>query len=205
MAASVFHPIAQTTMVYLRYLQGSNHMENTFAYRWNSATVPSAAELLTLCQEVGSTIGAKLQAMTVNTVQLIEVHARNMNVALGLEATAPFTTGTQGQLNGTPYAANCTGNLVTRVGLAGYGMHGGKRFGCWTNFEANGNSIASLQMTRFANMALSVIATRVGGRFIPAVPHLSGVSANTSTLITSVLMLDSDIDSQKTRLNNHGT
>jgi hypothetical protein len=206
MATRVFHPIAQTTQVVFRYQHGSNRLENVFHYRWNNSTPPSVAELTNLCTEVGATICEKIRQFMTNGVQLIEVHARNMDVALGNQATAAFTPGTVGALIGQGDATGSTVlNLVTRTGLAGYGQHGAKRLGETSKLQHNGNTASGGWVTNCASVALSVVAARVGGRFLPSIPHINRLGTGTSSIITSCLLLDDDIDSQKTRLNNHGS
>jgi hypothetical protein len=203
--ARVFHPIAQTTMVYFRYSHGTNQLENVYGYRWNNTTPPSAAELLTLCTEIGATFGPKLQQMMHDQVTLLEVHARNMDVPLGNVATAAFTPGTVGAQHGQQSPSNAAGNLVTRTGQAGYSQHGSKRYSECAADNYNGNTISNAQMSRYASLALSILAVRVGGRFLPAVPHINRTGVGSSSIILSCLMLDSNVDSQKTRLNGHGT
>jgi len=205
-APRVFHPIDQCTMVYVRYGTGNVRMENTFGYKWSTTSVPDSATLLSLCTEIGSTLAERIRNMITSNITMFEVHARNMDVALGNQATAAFTPGTVGSLLSVPTALNICGNLVTRTGRAGYSQHGAKRISGFDGVSVNGNSISGTQMGRFANLATNVLATRVAGRFIPGVPHIvAPPGRGTIDVITFCGMLDSDIDSQKTRLNNHGS
>lgn len=195
-----FHPIPGGTMCELRYSHGPNLLENTFGYRW-SGTAPTSAELLTLATEIAATIALKVTLLVSNGVGFREIHCYNTDVALSNQATYNFPTGTIGTRTGSVVASNEAAGLITRTGFRGRSSHGRKSFSEFIEGDVDGNSLSTYIMTQLASIALSVVADRVGGRFKPAV--LSRLLGITPTIL-SALVLDTNIDSQKTRLNSHG-
>jgi len=184
----------------VRYSHGPNLMENTYGYRW-SGSPPSAAELLALCIEVWQTIGDKTRNLVSNGVGFREVHCYNTDVPLSNQATYSLPTGTIGARIGPIVASNEACGIVTRTGLRGRSSHGRKSYSEFIEGDVDGNSVSSFIMGQLASIAVSIVADRVGGRFKPAV--LSRRYGITPTIL-SALVLDTNIDSQKTRLNSHG-
>lgn len=197
-----FHPVPQCSECQVRWAHGSNQYECGFAYKWNSTVPPTSAELTTLATEVRDTIGVKMQQMTTDSNSFREVHCYNLDVALGNQATVAFPTNARGTRGGDPAAASNAVNIVKRTGLRGRSGHGANRVSDFSEGDLSGNTIQSYIITAGANLILSIIASRAGGRFLAGLKslHLSQVIP-----IVAGIILDTDIDSQKTRLNRHGS
>lgn len=197
-----FHPVPQCTECQVRWSHGSNQYECGFAYKWNSTTPPNVAELTTLATEVRDTIGVKMQQMTTDSNGFREVHCYNLDVAAGNQATVPFPVNARGTRGGDPAAANVAMNIVKRTGQRGRSGHGANRVSDFSEGDVSGNTLQSYLMTAAANLITSIIAARVGGRFIAG---LKSLHLSTVIPILAGIVLDTDVDSQKTRLNRHGS
>lgn len=197
-----FHPVPLCTECQVRWSHGANQYECGYAYKWNNSTPPTVTELLSLATEVRDTIGVKMQQMTTSSNSFREVHCYNLDVALGNQATALFPTNATGTRGGDPSAASVAMNIVKRTGLRGRSGHGANRVSDFSEGDTTGNTIQGYLMGAAANLIVSIIANRVGGRFFPGLKslHLSQVLQ-----VVAGIVLDTDVDSQKTRLNRHGS
>lgn len=196
----VFGPVANTSECQVRYTHGTNRCENGFAYKWTGAA-PSATELLNLATEVGQTIGFRMQRFMHVGVQMREVYCRNVDTEIANQATFVFPTNATGARNGSPVASNEAAGLIKRTGLTGRKKRGRNSFSEFIEGDVDGNTMLPTLLQFLADLALSILAQRVAGRFTPSV---ASRALGTSQILTSVLSLDSHVDSQKTRLNNHG-
>lgn len=199
---AVFSPVAQCTECQVRWSHGSNQYECGFAYQWNNSTPPSVAELLTLATEVRDTIGLKMRQMTSSNNVWREVHCRNLNAAVANQNSIQFPTNSTGFRGGGSLAANEAMNIVKRSGLTGRSSHGANRVSDFAEGDVDGNTLQSALMTLAASLAVSMVASRVGGRFLPAI---ASRLLHVAIPYTVAIVLDSDVDSQKTRLNRHGS
>lgn len=198
----VFHPVAQCSACFVRWGHDSNQFQSGYWYKWNNTTPPSSAELLNLATEVRDTIGVKMQQMTSTGARFREVYCRNMNTEIANQATAAFPTNASGTRGGDPTAASVAMEIVKRTGLTGHSSHGAVRISDFSEGDVSGNTLQSAIMGLAANLIVSLIAARVGGRFFPGV---GSILHGTITQILTGIVLDSDSDSQKTRLNRHGS
>ena len=195
-----FHPVALCSECQIRYQHGTNNYENGFAYKW-SGSAPSAAELLALATELGGSLAVRMAGLMHNGVKMREVYCRNINTEVANQATWTAPVGFNGSQSGNPVASNEAANLVKRTGLTGRSKHGANRFSEFTEGNVDGNTLGSFIITQLASIAISVLASRVGARFAPA---LASRKLGTAELLLNALTLDDNVDSQKTRLNNHG-
>ena len=196
-----FVPITNTSMVHVRWQAGTNLCENTFAYKW-TGTPPTAAELLSLATEIAGSVAAQMRNAMHNGIVFREVYARNIHTSQAEQATYTFPNNTTGNKTGGALALSEAANIVKRTGLTGRAARGSNRISGFVEGDCDGNSIGSSLMSLLANICAQIILARVSGRFAPAVAsRLRG----SSTTITQALLVDSNVDSQKTRLNNHGS
>lgn len=196
-----FHPVPNCTECQVRWAHDTNLFETGFAYAWTGGP-PSVAELTSLATEVRDTIGVKIQQMTTYSNHFLEVHCYNLDVALGNQATVAFPTNATGTRGGDPIPASNAMNIVKRTGQRGRSGHGANRISDFSEGDVTGNTLQAYLMTAGANLILSIIASRVSGRFFAGLKslHLSQVLR-----ILAGVILDTDVDSQKTRLNGHGS
>jgi len=196
-----FVPIAETSRCELRWTHGTNKGENTFWYKW-SGLAPSPAELVSLAAAVGAGVGEKIRLCMSSGVVFREVYCRNMDTQSANQGTSVFAPGTVGARGGSQVASNEAANIVRRTGRTGRTHHGAIRVSEFVEGDVDGNSIQSTLMSLLADVALALLQNYVAGRFTAA---LGSKTNQNSVPLQSAAILDTNIDSQKTRLNAHGT
>jgi len=192
-------------MCHLRTQNGTNLEENTFAFKW-VGTAPTAVELGQLAAALATTVGAALRAITSNGWIFREIYCRNIDVEFAPEATYTYPSGTTGQRVGNQVAASEACGIVKRTGLTGRGKHGRTSVSGFTEGDVDGNSVGGALMALLAQLAAQMLLGYLTGRFRPAVAHIPrvGTAPGSSDFISETIVLDNNIDSQKTRLNAHG-
>jgi hypothetical protein len=134
-------------------------------------------------------------------VLMREIHCRNMDVEVANQATLAYAPGITGGRTGSPVASNEAANVVRRTGKTGRSQHGAVRVSEFSEGDVDGNSIGSTLMGLLANVGLSLLEDYVSNRFIGA---LGSKKTGQSYELLDAGVIDSNIDSQKTRLNQHG-
>ena len=195
-----FTPIAETTYCEIRWQHGTNLGENTAWYKWTGSP-PSPAELLQLCTAVRDGVADRIRLCMSQGVTMREVHCRNMDTAVANQATLAYAPGTAGARIGSPVASNEAANVVRRTGKTGRSQHGAVRVSEFVEGDVDGNSLSSVLMGLLANVGLSLLEDYVAGRFVGA---LGSKKNGNSVELLDAGVIDSNIDSQKTRLNQHG-
>jgi hypothetical protein len=192
-------------MCHVRTSNGSNQEENTYAFKW-SGSPPTAPELASLASSISTVIGGALRALTSDGWVFREVYCRNIDTEVASEATYVFPSGTTGLRSGSQVAANEACGIVKRTGLTGRGSHGRNSISGFAESDVDGNSIGSSLMAALINLALQTLVSYLASRFVPAVAHIPRTvgPTGTSTALRETIVLDNNIDSQKTRLNSHG-
>jgi len=137
-----------------------------------------------------------------------EVYCRDIAGAVANEGTYTFPPGTTGNRTGGQVASNEACGIVKRTGLTGRRSHGRNSISNFVEGDVDGNSIGSSLIALLTNLATQLLVDYVVGSnsFIAAlahIPRIAGVVGN-SDLLTETVILDNDVDSQKTRLNRHG-
>ena len=199
-----FHPTAHTTMCHIRTQNGTNLQENTFAFLWPGAT-PTSANLLALATALAGTVGAAIRAVTSNGWTFREIYCRNIDTEVANEATYVYPVGTTGSRVGSQVAANEACGIVKRTGRTGRGQHGRNSISGFIENDVDGNSLSSSLIALLANLASQILIDYLG-QFFAAVAHIprAPLVIGSSDIINEAVILDSNIDSQKTRLNSHG-
>jgi len=164
-----FHPVTLTTEVNVRYSINAQDCENVIHYKWNSTTRPSTAELLSLAQEVYQTIGQRLMTMMHTGCVMREVYARNIDFPTANQATYTQSPPIAGARAGSKIPNQVAKSVEKKTGLTGRSHHGGFRVSGFDIAEIDRDLITNTAVTLFTNLMLSLIATRVSGRFIPEV------------------------------------
>lgn len=200
-----FHPTLFTTMCHIRSQNGTNLEENTLAFKW-TGTAPTIAELLALATALATGPALAIRAMTSAGWLFREIYCRNIDTEIANEATYTFPSGTTGQRAGPQVAANEACGVVKRTGHTGRGQHGRLSASGFVEGDVDGNSVSSSLMALLAQLAVQMLVSFLTARFRPAVAHIPRVPNvdGTSDYITETVVLDNNIDSQKTRLNSHG-
>jgi hypothetical protein len=193
-------------MVHLRWQFFNQMCENTFAYRWNDPP-PTQQELSNLTQDIASAQGVALRAMLSNVCAFREIYARNIDTQVANEATFTYSPGYNGLRSGDPVAASEAMEIVKRTGYTGYGQHGANRISGFVEGDVTGNLIQNALMLLVQALLFAILQWWESNRFRPAVAHiprLPGAPPGHSDFINYAVVLDTNIDSQKTRLNAHG-
>jgi len=195
-----FHPVQNCTRVEIRWQAGTNLCENTFAYRWN-APAPSAAELSALAAAIGGDLATWLRRCMHNGITFREVHAWNANAPGGAQGTYTFPPNTTGQRAGAAVALSEASGITKRTGFMGRSNKGRNSISGFIEGDVDGNTLSNTLMSLLGDLAIHMLTSYISGRFTPGV---ASVANNTIIPLASALVLDSDVDSQKTRLNRHG-
>lgn len=200
-----FHPTLNTTMCHVRTQNGSNLNENTFAFKW-TGTAPTVVELGQLAAALATTVGAALRVLTSNSWIFREIYCRNIDTQVANEAVYTYPPNTFGQRVGSQVAANEACGIVKRTGQTGYGQHGRNSISGFVESDVDGNSVGNALMVALAQLAVEILISYLTARFRPAVAHIPRDvgTQGSSSYITEAVVLDSNVDSQKTRLNSHG-
>lgn len=166
--ARVFHPVTFTSEVHVRYNINSKACENVIHYKWNNATPPTDTELTNLATEVATTLVPKMQLMMDNNCTFREVYARNIDTETAPEATYVFPAGTVGTRAGSPAPSGVAFTPIKRTGLTGKSHHGAIRFSGFDRGDVLRDTIQPFIVNTVLSIFATMLAQRVGGRFIPA-------------------------------------
>lgn len=202
----VFHPTLNTSMCHIRTQNGTNLMENTFAFHWAGGP-PSASELESLATLLAQNVGESMRDFTSNGWVFREIYCRNIHEEVAAEGTYVYPPNTTGRRTGGQVAASEACGIVKRTGLTGRGQHGRNSISGFIEGDVDGNSVSSQLITFLISLAAKILISYLTARFVPAVAHiprLPGAPDGTSTILREAVVLDNNIDSQKTRLNAHG-
>lgn len=203
----VFHPCQLTTMAFVRMQNGTNLCENTFAFHWGGLAPPTSGQLNTFVNNLAGTVGNAMRACMSDGWIFTEIYARNIDREVAEEATFQWPSGTRGLRSGAQVAANEACGIVKRTGFTGRGSHGRNSISGFAESDVDGNTVGSTLMALLAQLAIEILVSYLGGYLGPAVAHIPRDPAappGNSTPITTAIILDSNVDSQKTRLNSHG-
>lgn len=196
-----FHPVQHCTMCKLRWQVDTNLCENTFAFYWGTP-VPTAAELNSLAAAVAANLGTRLANAVCNNVTFRTVHCENINAPGGAQGNYNFPPGTIGRRNQSPVALNEASGIVKYTGFVGRSNRGRNSISAFGEQDVSGNTLTTALMTLLADLALGILQSYFTGRFLPAVASKAN---NIAIPLQSTAVLDTNVDSQKTRLNAHGT
>jgi hypothetical protein len=195
-----FQPVANCTMCEIRYQVNTNLCEITQAFYW-AGVPPDQSELDALAQAVGLGVAGKMRSLMATNVNFREVYCKNLNAPGSLQGLFIFPNGTNGQRAGSPVALNEASGIIKRTAFTGRSRRGRNSISGFVEGDVDGNTLSNGLMQLLLDLAIEMLVARVGGRFLPAVA--SKVLGNAAPLIAAAV-IDSNIDSQKTRLNAHG-
>lgn len=207
---SVFQPVPDTALVELIFDQYDQTMENTLYFKSGESDVWTApADLAILVEAVAGWWVAELQALTVSSVTLREVKATNLG-----DATGPSYSFVSGEV-GTEVTAGEPGNVTCCVSLRsnqlGRSHRGRNYFVGIPDAETTGNSI-STDFTSNLAVAYASLPSYVEGlwdpqaewvvvsRFSLGAERPFGITSR----ITTIIIVNNDIDSMERRLTGRG-
>lgn len=196
--------IAQVTV--FQRLDGQN-VENVFHFHSDSGPI-TAISIEDLATGVGDYWG--LNMLPQQTAQLLMHHvtALDLSSAAGVVGSSRSGTGFGGQSNDF-LPNNVAVCMSLRTGLSGRSFRGRSYFAGLTEQQVTGNDVepdalAAIEAAYTGMLGSGTLATGwslcILSRVTAGAPRLEGVS----TLVTSALVLDSTVDSQRRRLPGRG-
>jgi len=191
--------IPNTVDVHFRYSVDGNRCENVYQMAFTVA--PTPATMLALVTEIANAFLPRYQAFQTISHVYHEVLARNISPGSNLQAVYTFPPNTVGSLPAAGVALSEAARLILKTLNYGRRFKGAKGLSGFHEGYVNGNTISNNLVPLLANLGAQMLLSRVGGLYIPAVASFLNQAAYT---LSSVLMNDNSVDSQKTRLNNRG-
>lgn len=202
-----FVPVPNVCAVHIRYTAQLQQCENILYFAadggWDSS------QLVDIAGEVGAWWQTELRPITSAGVQLREVYAEDLSSATGPTGTSTPATPTFGQNTSPAMPANVSLAVSFRTALRGRSFRGRNFFvGLCENQVADS---AVLSDTVSAIQAAYTLLLPSGGQFTRGIwsvvsrysngaPRAVGVS----TFVTSVVVVDAVVDSQRRRLPGRG-
>lgn len=185
--------------VHVRYQHGTNLLENVYQFVYNA--IPTSGELLQLATEFGTAIYNAMRTELHTGVVFREVRADDIGGSNRATATYVYPLNSTGTKADPPVASNEAASMVLYTGRRGRQNRGRKSYSEFVEPSVDGNTLGNFIMSMLVGVAAQILLPRVGGLFTPVVASFVGQITNQ---IVQAAMLDNNIDSQKTRLNQHG-
>src|SRR6185369_2289115 len=195
--------IPSTVDVHFRWL-GPDQQQCENVYQFKYSAVPSAAVCAALAQAIGTAFGPKYQAFLTTKHVLNEVFVKDIAALSGrAEGTYVFPTNTTGTDSNDPLPGNAAASLTLRTGLTGRSNHVRKSLSGFSEAWVSSDQMLNQLLTWLVGLGAQWLVSRVvsGVTFTPVVAsNLHDTTPN----LTQVVLTDTVIDSQKTRLKKHG-
>lgn len=210
--AMPFVPVANTALVEVRFSEHLQQIENTLWFEF--PTDPGSVDLEALAEAVFDWWVAELQSIVSSDVELREVTATSMTSATSpvgafVPPTPTFGTSTS---NGEP--GNVTMSVSFRTALRGRSFRGRNYAIGLTEDQVDGNSFVTGLTPLWQAAYTALIPAAVGAGWLWVVAsRFSGVdgsgnpiprAAGVTTPVTSVVVVDDHVDSQRRRLTGRG-
>jgi hypothetical protein len=189
--------------VHFRWLgPDQQQCENVYQYRYSAA--PSGAVCAALAAAVAAAMGPKYQAFMTTRHTLSEVFVKDIAALSGRgEGTYVFPSNTVGSRGEDPLPGNAAASMTLRTGLTGRSNHGRKSISGFSEPWVSADQMLSQLITWLADLGIQWLVTRIvsGVTFTPVV---ASNLRDTALNLTQVVLTDTVMDSQKTRLKKHG-
>jgi hypothetical protein len=208
-----FVPVANTVLAELRMTADNQFVENTLYFEY--LTLPTLTEMQTLGQALIDWWDANIAPLVWIGVELREVVVTALNSGTGLQATVVPATTQLGELNVSALPMNVSLTISFRTGLRGRSFRGRNYIvGLVEGQTTSANEVVSATSAAFVdayNLLLD-FGQDIGASWV-VVSRFSGVDGNgdpipraagVTTPITSVLVVDNIVDSQRRRLPGRG-
>lgn len=208
-----FVPVTNTVLAELRMTADNQFVENTLYFEY--LTLPTLTEMTTLGQALIDWWDANIAPLIWIGVELREVVITALNSSTGLQATVVPATTQLGELNVSALPMNVSLTVSFRTGLRGRSFRGRNYIvGLVEGQTTAANEIVSATSAAFvdAYSLLLDFGQDIGASWV-VVSRFSGVDGNgdpipraagVTTPITSVLVVDNIVDSQRRRLPGRG-
>lgn len=208
-----FVPVANTVLAEFRQTCDTQQVENTLYFEFLSA--PSLGELNSLGSALVDWWRSEIAPHVWVGVELREVVLSDLSSASSLQATIVPTPDALGELNLAPLPNNVSLTVSFRTGLRGRSFRGRNYvIGLVKDQTVTANTFASSLLTTFqaAYTALLAVASAESVSWV-VVSRFSGVdgaghpiprAAGVTTPVTSVVIVDDVVDSQRRRLPGRG-
>jgi len=208
-----FVPVANTALVELRFTEHGQQIENTLWFEF--ATDPDEDQLRDLAIAIEDWWTTQLQSIVSSDVQLRETTATSMTSATSPTATVAPVTAKFGTSTANGEPGNVTMSISFRTGGRGRSFRGRNYAIGLTEDQVDGNSFVTglTSLWQAAYFALIAAAATAGWTWV-VVSRFSGVdgdgdpiprAAGITTPVTSVVVVDDFVDSQRRRLTGRGT
>jgi hypothetical protein len=211
--AMPFVPVANTVLAELRMTADNQFVENTLYFEY--LTLPTLTEMQTLGQALIDWWDANIAPLVWIGVELREVVVTALNSGTGLQATVVPAVTQLGELNVSALPMNVSLTISFRTGLRGRSFRGRNYIvGLVEGQTTSANEVVSATSAAFVdayNLLLD-FGQDIGASWV-VVSRFSGVDSNgdpipraagVTTPITSVLVVDNIVDSQRRRLPGRG-
>jgi hypothetical protein len=208
-----FVPVANTVLAELRMTADNQFVENTLYFEY--LTLPTLTEMQTLGQALIDWWDANIAPLVWIGVELREVVVTALNSGTGLQATVVPAVTQLGELNVSALPMNVSLTISFRTGLRGRSFRGRNYIvGLVEGQTTSANEVVSATSAAFVdayNLLLD-FGQDIGASWV-VVSRFSGVDSNgdpipraagVTTPITSVLVVDNIVDSQRRRLPGRG-
>jgi len=202
--------IPNTVDVTIHMLCLGQKIQNVYQFRYTTG-VPTAAQLLALAGTWGLAFISAMGPVLSNTVQFIDVHAKDIGAAGRAQATYTYNPGVTGSNTSPGQALNVSSWLTLNTAKTGRRFQGGKNISGFVDADIDNMTLGSAIMSAIATFATKFLVSYISGYFFPAVAALPWVATTThgaapaeSNTITSVTPTNAYTDSAKGRLIGHG-
>lgn len=202
-----FVPVPDVCAVHVRYTAQLQQCENILYFAadggWDSS------QLVDIAGEVGAWWQTELRPLVSNTVQLREVYAEDLSSANGPTGASAPPAATFGQNSSPAMPANVSLAISFRTALRGRSFRGRNYVVGLTESQVADSTVvasvvSSLQAAYTSLLPSGGYFTRglwsVVSRYSNGAPRAVGVS----TFVTSVVVVDAVVDSQRRRLPGRG-
>jgi len=209
-----FVPVANTVEVELRFLLDGQHIENTLYFEIGIAPDPS--NMTTLLNNVESWWIDNVAPLCSASLSLVELVATDLTTATGPQVTVAPVGGDPGGLGQPALPNNVTLSVSFRTANRGRSFRGRNYFPVLSEGQVTDNTVTAGVVTAIQD-AYAAILTDVNGGLPPVtwvvVSRFSGIDSNgdpiprvagISTPVTTVVIVDPIIDSQRRRLPGRG-
>lgn len=211
--AMPFIPVANTALAELRFTQNGQQVENTLWFE--NASDPDVTALQALDAALFDWWVANLQPIQSSNLQLREITVTSMTTASSATDTFVPPTAEFGASTANVVPGNVTMSISFRTALRGRSFRGRNYALGLTEDQIAGNQFVTglTALWQAAYDALIVAAATAGWTWV-VVSRFSGVdgdghpvprSAGVTTPVTSVVVVDDNVDSQRRRLTGRGT
>lgn len=203
-----FVPAPNTMEVELVFEQDAQIMENTLYYRLTTGT-PTVTEMAALLDEINAFIRATLLPLLNNTLSLIRVVGTLLDAVDSLQVVSTTGLPAPGASTSPPLPNSVSLCMSIRTGFTGRSRRGRNYVAGFSEDAIAGNTVNGTMVTALLDVWNELIS--IGGDDgweQVVVSRVSGGSPRTTALITpvtSVIVTDDQVDSQRRRLPGRGT